>query len=264
MKPILTDLNLFGKRIFDVHTLEVTGEPTSDRHVITRLKGQVLANLARDEAITQANLDIADAVAPLVTQAVYDAAVAALQTELNLTKPIIHYFINEGELSYDWVSEDRRPVVSVQVLDTSQTINNSSITVTDNDTHIYSGTYNAVGSVCIDVDGNWTVHSYHNAYKHSSLDNYVVFNLSNETWQIIESANLHTSIGEIAASVTAQLGGRSSLPESFGNFTIDPNFDGINSLEFTSADVPVSYDDINRRVLIDFGRSKPSGFVVLK
>lgn len=264
MKPILTDLNLFGKRIFDVHTLEVTGEPTSDRHVITRLKGQILANLARDEAITQANLDIADAVTPLVTQAVYDAALAALQSELDLTLPVIHYFINEGSLSYDWVSPDRRPLVSVQVLNTSQTINNSSVTVTDNDTHAYSGTYNTVGSVCIDFDGTWTVKSYHNAYKHPTLDNYVVFNLSNQTWQIIESANPHTSIGDIAASVTVQLGGRSSLPQSFGDYTIDPNFDGIDSLEFVSADVPISYDDTNHRVLLDFGDAKPSGFVVLK
>ncbi|CAH9011788.1 hypothetical protein VPH5P1C_0016 [Vibrio phage 5P1c] len=265
MKPILTDLNLFGKRIFDVHTLEVTGEPTSDRHVITRLKGQILANLARDEAITQANLDIADAVSPLVTQAVYDAAIAAIQAELDLTKPIVRYFINENTLSYDWPDSGRRPLVEVFILNSTQTIEGSSVTVTDNATHKYSGEYNTVGSVCINSSGDWTVqHCYYNCYKKSDADWYVVVNQATQTWQIIEAENPHTSVGEKAASTSVNLGSLKSLPYSFGDYIIDPNFDSIDSLEFLKGDVGVQYDDVSSRVLINFNGANPSGYVVMK
>ncbi|CAH9015698.1 hypothetical protein VP150E351_P0041 [Vibrio phage 150E35-1] len=265
MKPILTDLNLFGKRIFDVHSLEVTGEPTSDRHVLTRLRGQIIANLSRDEAILQSKIDIDEAVAPLVTKAIYEAAIAALNSEIELTKPTIQYFINEEVLSYDWVAPDRRPLVEVGVLNTTQTINNSSVTVTDNDSHKYSGTYNTVGSLAIDTSGNWSsIYAYQNAYKHISELYYIVFNQSNLTWQIIEAANPHTSVGESAASVTVQLGSQSSLPSSFGDYIIDTNFENIDSLEFLTADVPIQYDDTNHKVLIDFSGHRPSGYVILK
>ncbi|AUR86337.1 coil containing protein [Vibrio phage 1.084.O._10N.261.49.F5] len=191
--------------------------------------------------------------------------IAALEVQTEKNRSVTHYFINEGDLSYDWPDETRRPLVEVGVLNTTQTINNSSVTVTDNDTHRYSGTYNTVGSIAINTSGDWTnQYTYHNCYKHVSESYYVVFNQGNVSWQLIESANPHTSIGSHAASVTVQLGGQTSLPESFGNYTIDPNFDNIDSLEFLSAEVPIQYDDVNSRVLINFNGAKPSGYVVLK
>ena len=195
----------------------------------------------------------------------HDSDIAALEIQTEKNRSVTHYFINEGSLSYDWVDSERRPLVEVQVLNTMQTINNSSVTVTDNDTHLYSGTYNSVGAVDINSSGNWSVqYVYHNAYKKTDQDWYVVFNQGNASWQIIEAANPHTSVGEKAASVTVQLGGQSSLPESFGAYTIDPNFDNIDSLEFLSCETGVTYDDINSRVLINFNGAKPSGYVVLK
>tara|TARA_R100001594_G_scaffold22618_2_gene43840 strand:+ start:2678 stop:7294 length:4617 start_codon:yes stop_codon:yes gene_type:complete len=192
-----------------------------------------------------------------------DIAALEVQTEKNRSQT--HYFINEGSLSYDWPDEARRPLVEVQVLNTMQQINNSSVTVTDNDEHIYSGEYNTVGSLAINSLGNWAnQYVYHNAYKHVSENYYVVFNQGNLSWQIIQADNPHTSIGEHAASVTVQLGGQSSLPETFGSYTIDPNFENIDSLEFLTAEVPVQYDDVNSRVLINFNGAKPSGYVVLK
>ena len=195
----------------------------------------------------------------------HDSDIAALEIQTEKNRSVTHYFINEGSLSYDWPDEDRRPLVEVQVLNTMQSINNSSVTVTDNDTHRYSGTYNTVGTVAINSSGNWAVqYVYHNAYKKTDQDWYVVFNQGNATWQIIEAVNPHTSVGEQAASITVQLGGQTSLPASFGDYTIDPNFDNIDSLEMISAEVPVQYDDVNSRVLINFNGAKPSGYVVLK
>ena len=75
---------------------------------------------------------------------------------------------------------------------------------------------NTVGSIAINSSGDWTnQYTYHNCYKHVSESYYVVFNQGNASWQIIESANPHTSTGSQAASVTVQLGGQTSLPESF-------------------------------------------------
>ena len=194
-----------------------------------------------------------------------EADIAALEVQTEKNRSVTHYFVNEGELSYDWPDEERRPLVEVQVLNTMQKINNSSVTVTDNDEHKYSGEYNTVGSVAINTSGSWAnQYVYHNAYKHESESYYVVFNQGNLSWQIIESANPHTSIGEHAAAVTVQLGGQSSLPASFGNYVIDPNFDNIDSLEFFPAEVPTQYDDVNSRVIINFNGAKPSGFVTLK
>ena len=108
------------------------------------------------------------------------------------------------------------------------------------------------------------MYTYHNAYKHDSSDYYVVFNQGALKWQIIEAANPHTSIGEHAAAVTINLGDASSLPASFGNYEINPNFDNIDSLEFMTAEVPVQYDDANSKVIINFNGARPSGYVVLK
>ena len=194
-----------------------------------------------------------------------EADIAALEVQTEKNRSVTHTFINEGSLSYDWPDSERKPLVEVLVLNTSQTINNSSVTVTDNDTHQYSGKYNTVGSVAINSLGNWAnVYTYHNAYKNDSNDYYVAFNQSNSSWQLIEAANPHTSIGQHAASVTVQLGGQSSLPESFGSYTIDPDFDDIDSLEFITAEVPIQYDDVNSKVIINFNGAKPSGYVVLK
>ncbi len=191
--------------------------------------------------------------------------IEALEVQTEKNRSVTHYFINEPEVSYDWPDESRRPLVEVQVLNTTQTINNSSLSVTDNGDHTYSGTYNAVGAVAINASGNWSAtYVYHNAYKHESQDYYVVFNQASVSWNLIQSASPHTSIGEHAAAVTVQLGAASSLPASFGDYVIDPNFSDIDSLEFLNAEVPVQYDDTNARVIINFNGSKPSGFVVLK
>lgn len=195
----------------------------------------------------------------------HDSDIAALGVQTEKNRSVTNYFVNESQLSYDWPDEERRPLVEVQVLNTTQKINNSSVTVTDNAEHKYSGEYNTVGSVAINASGNWAnVYVYHNAYKHESENYYVVFNQATTTWNIIEAENEHTSIGSKAAAVTVALGSATSLPASFGNYVIDTNFDNIDSLEFFTAEVPVQYDDVNSRVIINFNGSHPSGFVTLK
>lgn len=195
----------------------------------------------------------------------HESDIAALEVQTEKNRSQTHYFINEGSLSYDWPDEERRPLVDVFILNSTQTIEGSSITVTDNASHKYSGEYNTVGSVCINSSGNWTVqYCYHNCYKKADENWYVVVNQATQTWQIIEAENPHTSIGEKAANVTVNLGSVKSLPYSFGDYTIDPNFDSIDSLEFLKGEVGVQYDDVNSRVLINFNGANPSGYVVLK
>ena len=81
MKSILDDLNLFGKRIFDVHSLEVTGEPTSDRHVLTKLRGQILANLARDEAVLLSDSKLTEAIVNMVSNNVFNQLIEELKLD---------------------------------------------------------------------------------------------------------------------------------------------------------------------------------------
>ena len=192
-----------------------------------------------------------------------DIAALEIQTEKN--RSVTHTFINEPELNLDWPDDQRKPLVEVQVLNTSSQIENSYITVTDNNDGTYSGQYNTVGSIAINTLGNWAnVYTYHNAYKHDSQDYYVVFNQANYKWELIVAQNPHTSIGEHAAASTIQLGDKSSLPSTFGDYAIDPHFDNIDSLEFLTAEVPIQYDDVNSKVIINFNGAKPSGYVVLK
>ena len=195
----------------------------------------------------------------------HDSDIAALGVQTEKNRSVTNYFVNETQLSYDWPDEERRPLVEVQVLNTLQKINDSSVTVTDNAEHKYSGEYNTVGSIAINTSGSWAnVYVYHNAYKHESENFYVVFNQATTTWNIIEAENEHTSIGSKAAAVTVALGPATSLPASFGDYVIDTNFDNIDSLEFFTAEVPIQYDDVNSRVIINFNGAHPSGFVTLK
>ena len=194
-----------------------------------------------------------------------EADIAALEVQTEKTRSVTHTFINEGELNLPWPDESRRPLVEVQVLNTMQQIDNSFVTVTDSNDGTYSGQYNTVGGIAINSLGNWAnVYTYHNAYKHNSENYYVAYNQGASKWEIIVAENPHTNIGSKAAASTIQLGGKSSLPETFGDYAIDPHFDDINSLEFITAEVAVVYDDDNSTVIINFNGARPSGRVVLK
>ena len=81
----------------------------------------------------------------------------------------------------------------------------------------------------------------------------------------MKQQTLHTEIGSTAASVVIELGERSSLPETHNGYILDVNFEDIESLNFTQADKSVIKTDLdNKRILLDFGQAKVSGFIVIK
>ena len=185
-----------------------------------------------------------------------------LEVETELNKSVTHVFQSEERLVYDWPNPENRPTCDIFVLDSTQTITDSHIDVVDDADHSYTGRYNTVGAICVS-NGIWSTNSFHNAYKHESENRYVVFSHDSLRWLAIVAKNLHTSIGAQAIESQVTLGERSQLPMSYGNYTINVNFDDINSLEFVPADTKKTYDDVNKQVVIDFNGARPSGRVVL-
>ena len=205
---------------------------------------------------------------PKLTQDVEQHSVdlATLKNEVdNGGKSATEYFKNTNSAIYAWPNQDHTPLVDVYVLDTHSHLVDSYVTVADDETHLYSGRYNAVGVIAIS-GGMWsTGYAYHNAYKHQSEDYYLVFSMDKIKWLLIEADNPHTSVGSHAASVEIELGGRSSLPQSFSGYTIETHFEDLDSLHFTQADSScVKVDTVNKFINLDFGTAMVSGFIVIK
>ena len=188
--------------------------------------------------------------------------IQALQAEAVSNRVITQIFKNESLVTIPYTQE--HPVVEVFVLDGSETINGSGLTMIDDDTHKYSGVYNTVGSVSL-YDNKWTTFSYHNAYKHDSQNYYVVFDQSLTSWVILDTDVIHTSIGEdVGNTEKISLNHTGLLPESFGSYNITLSIDDVSSLEFIKAEANTRIDTDAKTVIVDFGMSKPSGKIVIK
>ena len=188
--------------------------------------------------------------------------IQALQAESDSNKVITKIFKNENLVTIPYTQE--HPVVEVFVLDGSETINGSGLTVIDDNTHKFSGVYNTVGSVSL-YDNKWSTFSYHNAYKHVSENYYVVFDQSLTTWVILDTSVPHTSVGEdVGSGDKISLDHTGLLPESFGDYNITLSIDDISSLEFIKAEANTRIDSDAKTVIVDFGVSKPSGKIVIK
>ena len=188
--------------------------------------------------------------------------IQALQAEADSNKVITKIFKNESLVTIPYTQE--HPVVEVFVLDGSETINGSGLTIIDDNTHKFSGVYNTVGSVSL-YDNKWSTFSYHNAYKHVSENYYVVFDQSLTTWVILDTSVPHTSVGEdVGSDDKISLDHTGLLPESFGDYNITLSIDDISSLEFIKAEANTRIDSDAKTVIVDFGISKPSGKIVIK
>jgi hypothetical protein len=183
------------------------------------------------------------------------------QNELGKTKQ--YDFINADTLTVPYNNPEMKSLVEVNVLNTFEEIPDSIIDVVDSLSTL-TGTYTSVGSYAIDSDGNWTSAAYHNAYKHSSQSYYVVFSQIDYSWKLIIAANDHISIGSVAASSTNDLCPRSQLPETGGQFTIINNFSSIKSEYFIPAQANIQYNEVDKEITVDFGGSKPCGYILVK
>lgn len=188
-----------------------------------------------------------------------------LKADNDLGKSVTETFVNESRVSFDFKDPNHTPIVDCYVLDTHEKMTESYIDLTDDATMRYGGRYNTVGVYAIS-GGVWsTAYALHNAYKHESEDYYVTFSMDLLRWVIIEAENLHTEVGQTAASVTVPLGERSSLPITHGDYIIDVHFDDLDSLHFTQADKSVIKTDLeNKKIILNFGSAKVSGFIVIK
>lgn len=185
-----------------------------------------------------------------------------LKSSREANAPITQYFKNESIVTVPYTQD--HPVAEVWVLDTTKTINGASLSLVDDNTHKYSGVYNTVGSISL-TGNKWTNYSYHNAFKHSSENYYVVYDFDFLSWVIVEAQNPHTSLNEDINSVEKiSLNHKGQLPQSYGDYTINLSIEDLDSLEFIKAEANTRIDTDARVVIVDFGLSKPSGKVIIK
>ena len=194
----------------------------------------------------------------------HEVAINELETQTELNSAKTHFFKNESSVTIPYNNPENHPIVEVYVLDTSKTIQGSSLVLVDS-YGMFDGTYNTVGSLYINTFNQWqSTYSYHNAYKHVSENKYVVFDTGLMNWILIQTDVLHTEIGSNVTGSKITLGGRSQLPESYGNYTIALSIENLSSLEFVKAEASLRHDDQNKTVIIDFGDARPSGKVIVK
>ena len=184
-----------------------------------------------------------------------------LKNDRDANAPITQYFKNESVVTVPYTQD--HPVAEVFVLDTTKTINGSSLSLVDDSTHKYSGVYNTVGSLSL-TSNKWTNYSYHNAFKHNSENYYVVYDFDLLSWVIVDSQLLHTTLNEdINPIEKISLQHRGQLPQSYGDYTINLSIEDLDSLEFIKAEANTRIDTDAKVVIADFGQSKPSGKLII-
>ena len=185
-----------------------------------------------------------------------------LQEHKDNNAPLITYFKNSNQVVVPYTHE--HPTVKVQILDTAQPLQDTSLTLLDDDSGLYSGVYNNVGALSIGSGNTWiTNYVYHNAYKHETANYYVVYDQSITNWVILSTDVLHTTANTDVGSVKINLNQTGTLPESTGSHTITLSVSDINSIEFADAIADTRIDEANKQVIVKFGSVYPSGKIII-
>ena len=188
--------------------------------------------------------------------------VAELQEHKSNNAPIITYFKNQNEVTINYTHE--HPNVQVQILDTAQPLEDTGLTLLDEDTGTYSGTYNSVGAMSIGYSNFWiTNYVYHNAYKHVSENYYVVYDQSITKWVILDTDVAHTILNADVGNSKIDLNQNGSLPETTGSHTISLSVNDVNSLEFLDAVADTRINEELKQVIVKFGSTYPSGKIII-
>ena len=184
------------------------------------------------------------------------------QNELGKSKK--HYFLNESTVIVPWNNPNHQPVSEVHVLDSSEQISGLGMTVSDDFNGYYTGTYISAGSHSITASGLWTEQSYHNVFKNVESNKYLVFNVDHLKWQLLTSDIQPSHSVNAEATEIIDLGGRSQLPESFGDYAINLEIENVDSLDFIKAIISPDVDSDNKLLIYNFGSAKPSGYILVK
>ena len=124
-----------------------------------------------------------------------------------------------------------------------------------------SSYYQSVGLLKIDNSNEWSTDSKRMGFKDDSSANYLVFDETVNAWVLGELGDHST--GYRSDSNKTVLNNDGILPDSFGNVTIDLNFDSIESVHFSKSNPVIEYDTINELINVSFLGKPQVGFLVL-
>lgn len=191
-----------------------------------------------------------------------ESEINELQEHKDNNAPLITYFKNSNQITVPYTHV--HPTVKVQILDTAQPLQDTSLTLLDDDSGLYSGVYNNVGALSIGSSNTWiTNYVYHNAYKHVTANYYVVYDQSITNWVILSTDVLHNTANTDVGSSKINLNQTGTLPESTGSHTITLSVSDINSIEFADAIADTRIDEENKQVIVKFGSVYPSGKIII-
>ena len=124
-----------------------------------------------------------------------------------------------------------------------------------------SSYYESVGLLKIDDGNQWSTDSKRMGFKDQSSAKYIVFDETVDAWVLGELGD-HTTNYRSASNKTV-LNNNGILPGSFGNVTIDLNFDSIQSVHFIKSNPVIEYDTVNELINVSFLGKPQVGFLVL-
>lgn len=190
--------------------------------------------------------------------------ILALQNQTELNKSKKHYFENSQSITVSWNDPNAHPVSELYIIDSSTSIDSLTISVSNESDITYNGDYATAGSFSIS-NNKWTTYSYHNVFKHSVENKYIVVDQSTQQWKFIttDTPILNGNTINIVNSVV--LSGISQLPQSSGNFTIvNTPIENVDSNDFVKALASGELDNDLKTISFDFGSAKLNGYVLLK
>ena len=124
-----------------------------------------------------------------------------------------------------------------------------------------SSYYQSVGLLKIDSSNEWSTDSKRMGFKDDSSANYLVFDETVNAWVLGELGDHST--GYRSSSNKTVLNNDGILPGSFGNVTVDLNFDSIESVHFSKSNPVIEYDTVNELINVSFLGKPQVGFLVL-
>ena len=174
--------------------------------------------------------------------------------ETSNTEDSLIGFINQEEvsLSYDNVFKTRVYLLK------KENVQGHSIVLNVNGE---SETYVTVGLFNINQQNVWSEESGRMAFKGETSNKYVVYDKTNNSWVIVDLG--YPSIGEIITSSKIILVNDGMLPDSFGEVSIDVNFNLIPKTYFSVCEPNKKYITETNTLIISFAGTSQTGYVVL-
>tara|TARA_R110002020_G_scaffold137064_1_gene305801 strand:- start:416 stop:1597 length:1182 start_codon:yes stop_codon:yes gene_type:complete len=120
--------------------------------------------------------------------------------------------------------------------------------------------YETIGLLKIDSSNQWSSDSKRMAFHNTSSGTYVVFDETNNTW-VLGSLGDH-STGYVDLNPRTLLGAVGTLPASFGNVSVDVNYEYIDPHYFSLCEPEVNHRE-NNVIHVSFAGKPQTGFILL-